>query len=292
MQKIYLVVILTFISLGSLAQGKNKSESYNRPKSKKNQNQFLQQQWWLGFKAGFNLAQASPTKRYTILTPTNYPASASDKVYNSFTETGMQVSLEITYYYKAFYFSFQPSYISSNFTYFNEFQWINPLNINETLTQTYNQNQKVEYADLPFLVKYDITGSTLRPYVQLGVFYSILLNAVKTVQVSSIDRASGGTNVINDKPSINGVKDLFSNYWGLVGGAGLAYQLGNVRLVLDATYRQSMSNIVNPQNRFSNGDLSSLGYAQDDLSLKNISISLGVLFPMRYLSNSFKSNDR
>jgi hypothetical protein len=31
---------------------------------------------------------------------------------------------------------------------------------------------------------------------------------------------------------------------------------------------------------------------QDDLNLKNITISAGVLFPLRFLSGSFKSNDR
>jgi hypothetical protein len=62
--------------------------------------------------------------------------------------------------------------------------------------------------------------------------------------------------------------------------------------VLDATYRQSLSNIANPQNRFSNDRLSGIGDAQDDLNLKNIMVSAGVLFPMRYLSSSFKSNDR
>ena len=290
MRKLYLIVILLSLSLGALAQGKKRNGSFNAAKT--NPNQFLQQQWWLGFKAGVNVAQADPSKRYSILTPTNYSSSVTDKQYDAFKELGLQTTIEITYYYKGFYFSVQPSYISSNFTYSNQLEWVNSTNISETLTQTYKQNQKIEYADLPFLIKYDITGSKLRPFVQVGVFYSILLNAVKTVDVSSLDVASGGTNTINSPPLIVGSKDLFSNYWGLIGGVGVSYQLGNVRLVLDATYRQSLSNIANPQNRFSNDRLSGIGDAQDDLNLKNIMVSAGVLFPMRYLSSSFKSNDR
>ena len=126
----------------------------------------------------------------------------------------------------------------------------------------------------------------------MGVFYSVLLNAVKTVNVSSLDEAAGGTNTITSEPLIVGVKDLFSNYAGWMGGVGASYQLGNVRLVLDASYRQSLSNIVNPQNRFANDRLSGIGDAQDDLNLKNVVISAGVLFPLRYLSSNFKSNDR
>jgi hypothetical protein len=292
MRRIAIAFTILLLALGTMAQGKKKAGAFNSAKNKVNANQFLQQQWWLGIKGGITLAQADAAKRYSILTPTNYDASSLDKKYDAFTEIGIQTTLEVTYYYKGFYFSFQPSYISSNFTYSNQLEWVNPQNLTESLRQTYKQDQKVEYADLPFLVKYDIMGAKLRPYVQVGIFYSLLINATKTVQVSYVDQASGGSNVVNKEPEIAGVKDLFSNYWGLVGGLGVAYQLGNVRLTLEANYRQSMSNIVNPQSRFANDRLSGIGDAQDDLNLKNITISAGVLFPMRYLSNSFKSNDR
>ena len=160
------------------------------------------------------------------------------------------------------------------------------------LVQNYHHEQKVEFADLPLLVKYDITGSRLRPYVQVGIYYSLLINAIKTVTVTGTDFASGGTNPLNSDPVIVGTKDLFTNYWGLIGGAGVTYQLGNVRLVLDASYRYGMSNIVNAKNRFSNDRLSGIGDAQDDLKLHNIMVTAGVLFPMRFLSTDFKSNDR
>jgi hypothetical protein len=311
MRKLYVLLVLIGIGIGAQAQGKRKSSALKATKESKkekpiaknskrsgankgkpNLNEFLEQQWWLGFKAGTNLAQADPSKRYTILTPTNYSPSLTDKTYDAFGTLGFQASLEFSYYYKGFYFSTQPTYTNSTFTYSNELQWFNQANAAETLTQTYKQNQKVEYVDFPLIIKYDITGNKLRPFVQIGVFYSVLLNAAKTVNVSSVDLASGGTNTIDNQPIIVGAKDLFSNYWGLMGGVGVTYQLGNVRLLLDANYKQSMSNISNPENRFSNDRLSGIGDVQDDLNLKNITISAGVLFPLRFLSGGFKSNDR
>ncbi len=292
MRKLCLLFFVVCFVQSAMAQGKKRTTSFNGSKNKVNPNQFLEQQWWLGLKVGGNLAQADPIKRYSILSPTNYSSSSTDKKYEAFNSFGFQTTLEITYYYKGFYFSTQPTYLSSTFTYSNELKWYNPLNANETLTQTYKQSQKVEYIDFPLIIKYDITGSKLRPYVQVGIFYALLLNAIKTVEVTGVDQASGGTNVLRSEPLIVGANDLFTNYWGLTGGVGVAYQLGNVRLVLEANYRQSMSNIVNPEKRFSNDRLSGIGDAQDDLNLKNILISAGVLFPMRYLSNSFKSNDR
>lgn len=75
-------------------------------------------------------------------------------------------------------------------------------------------------------------------------------------------------------------------------GAGLHYNLGNVRLVFDASYRIGMSNVTDTKNRFSNDRLSGIGDALDDMKTDNIVLSIGCLFPMRFLSTSFKSIDR
>lgn len=280
------------MSLGALSQANKKSPGFNNKKVTSEQDKFLDKQFWLGFKAGINLTGAVPTERYSIMSPTNYSPSLTDKVYDSYNKVGSQASIEVTFYYKGFSFSAQPTYIHSRFTYSNQFTWDNPENTAEQLILEYDQEQKVDYADLPFIVKYDITHTRLRPYVQVGVFYSLLINATKSVTVSGIDYASGGTNEFTNEPVIVGAKDLFTNYWGLVGGAGVNYNLGNVRLVLDITYRKGMSNIANTQNRYNNDRLSGIGDVQDDLKINNIVFSAGCLFPMRYLSNSFKALDK
>jgi hypothetical protein len=120
----------------------------------------------------------------------------------------------------------------------------------------------------------------------------MLINANKSLQISGTDYASGGTNQYSNEPIIVGAKDLFENYWGLMAGLGMNYNLGNVRLVLDASYWKGMSNITNVNNRYANDLLAGVGDAQDDLDLNNIVISAGVLFPMRFLSNSFNTLDR
>jgi hypothetical protein len=125
----------------------------------------------------------------------------------------------------------------------------------------------------------------------MGINYSFLINANKKVTIENIDYASGGVNTYSKEPIIIGAKDLFTNYWSLTAGAGLNYNLGNVRIVLDASYWKGMSNVTNTNHRYSNDRLSGIGEAQDDLKLNSIVISLGVLFPMRFLSNSFNTLD-
>lgn len=284
------IIFLFALSLVTQAQSQKKAGGFN---SKPNQqNKFLDKQWWLGFKAGVNLSDPSPIKRYTVMTPTNYPQELTDKVYDSFNKTGSQATLEATFYYKGFSFSVQPTYRHSRFTYSNQYQWNNPENTVEKLILQYDQEQKLDYADFPLIVKYDILKGKIRPYVQAGIYYSILINANKSVQISGTDYASGGTNQFSNDPIIVGAKDLFENYWGLMAGLGVNYNVGNIRFVLDASYLKGMSNITNVDNRYSNDLLAGVGEVPDDLNLNNIIISAGVLFPMRFLSNSFNTLDR
>jgi len=289
MRKALLFVFLLGCALAHAQSLKKKGGL--KPKATK-QDIFLQKQWWLGFKAGVNLSEAVPVQRYTVLTPTNYASAMADKAYDGFRKIGSQATLEITFQYKNFSFSTQPTYRQSRFTYSNHFQWTSTNDANASLDQQYDFEQKVNYADLPLIIKYEIAGNKLRPYVQVGIFYSFLIDARQTVQISGTDKASGGTNPYSSEPVIVGTKDLFANYWGLMAGGGVSYHLGNVKLVLDVSYHKGMSNIANTKNRFSNDRLSGIGDVQDDLKLNNVVISAGVLFPMRFLNSNFKSIDR
>jgi hypothetical protein len=255
------------------------------------QEKFLNKQFWLGFRAGVNLTDPIPTARYSVITPTNYDLSQNDKIYQRLNSIGQQATLEVTFYYKGISVSAQPTYRTSRFIYSNAYAWDNPESAGQRLNLRFEQEQQLDHADLPLLLKYEFTQNTLRPYIQAGVYYSILVNATKSVTVSGTDNASGGVNTFSNEPVVVGAKDLFTNNWGLIGGAGLNYNLGNVRIVFDVSYHMGMSNIANVNNRFANDRLSGIGDAQDDLKVNNLQVSLGCLFPLRFLSNSFKSLD-
>jgi hypothetical protein len=287
--------VLAFLLLSCIvyAQPKRRPTAAFKKKAKEAQNSFLDKQWWIGLKIGPNLTKATPDMRYSILTPTNYAAVLNDKTYDGFKQLGSQATLEITFNYKGIGFSFQPTYRLSRFNYTNQFTWNNSENPTESLLLNYAHEHMVDYADLPLIVKYDFTRNQLRPYIQTGIFYSLLVNATKEVKITGTDYASGGTNEFSSEPLIIGAKDLFyKGYWGIIAGTGLHYNLGNVRLVLDASYRIGMSNITDTEKRFSNDRLSGIGDALDDMKTDNWVVSIGCLFPMRFLSTSFKSTDR
>jgi outer membrane protein W len=268
------------------------SPAYKEKKSKEDA-KFLNKQWWLGLKGGANLAKVSVEKSYSAIAPTNYDYSNIAKQYTNFDLVGSQVTLEATFYYKGFSFSFQPTYQHTRFTYTNSYSWTSTLETTNNVELNFVQEQKVDHAVVPLVVKYDIAGNKLRPYLQIGVYTSILLNANKSVSIKGVDNAAGGINEFTEESIIIGAKDLFAkNHWGLMGGAGLNYNLGNnVRLNVDVLYRHGMSNIVSTENRYGSDRLSGVGDVMDDLTLDNLAISVGCLFPLRFLSSGFKTLD-
>lgn len=272
---------------------KRKPSAYNQQKQNKEDEKFLEKQWWLGFKAGPNLSKAHVVKTYSIIAPTNYEASTIGKKYDNFSLVGAQATIEVSFYFKRFLFSFQPTYQNSRFAYSNSFVWSSESDLTNRVELNFEQEQKLDHAILPLIIKYDIYGNRLRPYVQLGAYSAILINATKSVTSSGIDNAAGGENVFQNEPIIVGAKDLFAkSYWGLLGGLGVNYNLGNnVRLNLDIMYKYGMSNISSTENRYGSDRLSGVGDAMDDLTLDNLSVSIGCLFPMRFLSSGFKSLD-
>ncbi|MBI1767631.1 MAG: outer membrane beta-barrel protein [Bacteroidetes bacterium] len=290
MKKFLLILLIAATASSAFSQGKRKTLKLNG--GQKPKNTFLEKQFWLGFKGGTNLSQADPIKRYSVLSATNYPASDLNKTYSSFHDLGSQATVEITFQFRNLSISTQPTFNHSVITYSNQVVWVNTQAPSQSLTQKYSQSQGLDFVNLPLIAKYDLVGNRLRGYVHGGIYYSFLTNALKTVTISGVDLASGGTNTLSSQPLIVGTKDLFTNYWGLTGGIGGSYQMGNVKLTLDVTYMHGMANITNVKNRFSNDRLAGIGDAQDDIKLNNIVISAGVLFPMRFLSSSFKSLDQ
>lgn len=282
-------VILICLLAGATVFGqRNGRNGFNRPT--RTADIFLQKQWWLGFKAGPNLSKPIVEKSYHVVSPTNYDEAEIAKQYESFRSLGSQVTFELTFYFRRLSLSFQPTYRTNVFVYENDYEWRDPEESGNRLSLNYSQRQKIAWLDWPIVAKYEFQAGKFKPYAQAGVCSSLLLDATKSVTVSGVDYASGGAHRFENEPLIVGAKDLFAKYhWGIVAGAGIYYPLGNVRLNLDVAYRVGMSNIASSENRYGSDRLSGVGDSLDDLSLDNLSISAGCLFPLRFLGSGFKS---
>jgi hypothetical protein len=287
MKHFYLLIICLLVSSAIHAQPRRKTPaSYNAGNAQ--DAKFLEKQWWLGFKAGINLSGADVITAYSALSPVNY--TPSGKSYDNYSEPGVVAGLEVSFYYKGFSVSFQPAYRNAIFSYSNQYLWEDSGIPENRLELTYDQRQQLDYADFPLLFRYDITSTRLRPYVQVGAAYTVLIDAAKSVTVSGIDYASGGQNEFTNEPIIVGAKQLFAQYqWALTGGAGVNYHVGNIRVNLDLQYRKGMSLANSTENRYGNAQLAGVGDAMDDIKINSFMITLGTLFPLRFLTKGYSS---
>ncbi|HVD97175.1 MAG TPA: outer membrane beta-barrel protein [Cytophagaceae bacterium] len=263
---------------------KGRSGSYRDP--------FLNTQWWIGIKAGANLTKAKPTDRYSTFNSTVDPSTNEyDKKYQNFNKLGGQAGIEITFYRQGFSLSFQPNYRRMSFVYTNEYNWQDASNATYSFSSHYKAIQKLDYFELPLLGRYEPFKTRLRPFVQVGVFYAILNNAYKATEIKVTDNASGSVNEYTDQNITVGAKDLFiKTNLGWIVGAGFSYPVGNVRLALDISYRRTTNNITSAANRFSNDRLTGSGDVMDDLKLRNLSASVSILIPLRFImKGSFKA---
>ncbi|MBT1705204.1 outer membrane beta-barrel protein [Chryseosolibacter indicus] len=293
MKRLYFVVLCLLMITGLNAQHRNKRPKLSFNKSGKEKDIFLKKQWWVGLKGGPNLSKAVVEQTYSVVAPTNYELSEITKQYKHYKNLGGQATLDITFYFRGFSASFQPTYRHSRFEYTNNYEWTSAAEGSRLFQMKYTQLQKIDYLDLPLVAKYEFGIDRIRPFIQAGLYTTKLLNANKIVEVTKTDFASGGVNEIVDDPIIVGATDLFAkNHWGFIAGAGLNYNLGNVRLNLDFQYKYGMSNIASTKNRQGNDRLAGVGDSLDNIKLNTIAISVGCLFPMRFLESGFKSLDK
>jgi hypothetical protein len=267
-----------------------KKKIYARPKKKPNKAQmmdaeFSATQWWIGARFGGGVSQASPDKRFTTFSSTTgIDPAFYEKEYEDFKKVGAEAGMEITLYHRGFSFSFQPNYRRQRFIYANEFRWTDQTNAENILLLKYDQDHRLDYVELPLLVRYEFLQNNLRPFVQLGGYYGTLINAQKAVAIEGVDFASGAESPFQSEEILLGAKDLFvKNAFGLIGGVGVNWNVSNFRLSLAVNYRYGLTNITNAPNRYRENQLTGIGDALDDMKLRNISATFGILFPMRFL---------
>lgn len=293
MMPFFCCVLLLASGADSQAQGKRNGKSGYGARKPSKISSFLDTQWWLGLKTGVNLTNPAPETPYAVFSPINYHAAGLEKQYSSYNKLGMQAGIEVTFYHKGFSFSLQPNFRRLRFEYLNDYRWTNPEIPDQELILNYTQEVSLDYIDIPFYLKYDILRTAkIRPFIEVGAYYGMLAGAEKSVIVKGQDKASGGVNEFDGESLHVGADDFFiKSSAGVLGGVGLNYDLWKIRVSLDVVYRYGLHNVSDAKNRYANNSLSGIGDTMDDFSLDNISVNLGFLFPLRFISKNFNAID-
>lgn len=185
--------------------------------------------------------------------------------------------------------AFSPAYQVTQYSYQSQFVWEDVENQANYLEFNFDHQQRLHYMSLPLLIRYAPLKAKLQPYIQIGAHYDRLLNAQKNVSTQGLDRASGGEVEFNYNPQSSEIGHLYINsHFGLIAGAGITYNLGTLIFSLDGQYRFGMHSITNGSTRFSGSrDLPGFGNVMDDISIRNVQITLGCYFPLKFLTKDF-----
>jgi hypothetical protein len=274
--------LLIILISGSVFAQKQKSLAYKNP--------FLSTQWYLGFFGGINLSSSTPTTSYLGYSPLNYNVSLIEKSYKNFANMGGQGGLVFMFYTSGFTFGLKPGIHSYTTEYSTSVSWTDSSDANNSLNVNYNHTTVFRYLEFPLSIQYDLMREKIRPYVGVGAYYSLLLDASRTIVRSGTDAASGSSGGFSNQPQTLGVKDLFlTSSVGVMGFIGASYDPGNIRITLDIGYKYGLNNITNTENRFLSNELTAIGEAGDDLKLQNLYLSLGFLFPLKFISKNYNS---
>ena len=278
----YRLLAVLLIIAGCATAQKSNSLTYKNP--------FLSTQWYLGFFGGVNLTGTNPSTSYFGYSPLNYNSAILEKEYNNFSNLGGQGGLVFMFYTNGFTFGLKPGIHSYTTEHTSGVNWVDSSNPDNSLNVNYNHTTVFRYLEFPVTIQYDLMRDKIRPYVGIGAYYSILLDASRTILRKGTDSASGSSGGFTNQPQTIGVKDLYlTSSVGVMGFIGASYDPGNIRITLDIGYKYGLNNITNTENRFLSNELTAIGEATDDLKMQNLYLSLGFLFPLKFISKNYNS---
>lgn len=235
----------------------------------------------IGFKGGANFSKVNPFKRFSVLRPAaGFGTDSYDKDYAGvFQSPGLQLGLIVEYALtKNLSVTFQPDLRGISFQYENNFTWKNENNVGETAAR-FTHTQKLNYVELPVLLKYRLVKWKLQPYIQLGGFYRIQESADRILRARLIPEIEG----FNEEAAMDMRNQFTWGNGGIIAGLGVGYDTGGIRLEAELNYKFVFNNIVNGDRRYENKELVYNYYdVLDDIKVRNWDLSLKVLLPITF----------
>jgi len=246
-------------------------------------------QWWIGLRAGTNLNSASVTKSYSVFSyPAAIPEGDNEKKYDSFSSPALEFGFSVSYeFMRGLSVNLLPVYSSNRLSYTNTFSWSEETEPNNLVQVSYDIETRLQYVQFPLTIKYELTQSKFKPYIQAGGYYGLLTDAIKKVKTTSLDRASGADEEKNITELSVGINDrIRKNNYGVLGGIGFTWNLGNARFGLEANYLYGLQNLDNTTNKyFDNQLLTGVYDVPDDYKLNTIEVVLQAIIPLKFITS-------
>jgi hypothetical protein len=231
-----------------------------------------------GVYGGINFSQIIPLTRYSIFNSSNN--SNLEKDYELFFKNiGFQTGFIINYKLNNIItISLEPVNIDYTYKYKNTYQWTGHTNLLFESDFTH----RLSFFEIPLIVGFHTTFKKWQPYYLAGVYYGFLKNANTDISVNESSTSLSGSNqVMNYSTNVNSTNQYTSNQFGALGGIGISYAAGGLKINLDARVRLLFTNLNTDESRFQNNMIVSGAYdVPDKFKLTNLSVNLGITVPL------------
>lgn len=243
----------------------------------------------IGIKGGVNFTQPLVLKAHSVFSPTlNSTHGSVHKKYEPLMKNmgfngGIFLMYRITNRLSA---CMEGLYFQYRYSYKNEYMWADMVN-GTTFTLEQQQFNRLNYFEIPVMLRYDVTIRKITPFVQGGLFTGFMHSAVS--QTVSRQYSSQIAPSEETKNPLTQTNDRFTKvHLGAIGGAGVSFFAGKVMLTLGGNVRYSLLPPTGNLHRYNDQASSSSAYLDvpDKMNLLNLELYVSIGVPVSFGSNS------
>lgn len=248
-------------------------------------------QFWLGVSSGINKSTPKVSESFSVIENTIDEIN-NEKEYSNSMLLGNQLGILLSADIKAgFGVSLQPQVANYIFGYSTETEWTSN---DGSFSQKYSHENRLQYVQIPFQVKYDFIYSNLvggfndkldiiKPFLFGGIAYSRLRNATKIITESGVNL---DVTFERDPQTLDVTPQFIRTNWQALAGGGINVDINSFRITLIYTQQFGLNNISNVEERFTNSQQTQdFNDVNDDFNLNNWTLSLQAVFPLKFIYN-------
>jgi|WetSurMetagenome_2_1015567.scaffolds.fasta_scaffold00319_18 hypothetical protein len=245
----------------------------------------------IGLKGGLTFVQPLVTQKFNVLNPLdNTIAQSGKKNYKSFIQNvGYQYAFSAIYQFSnSLDIRLEPTFPTYIYKYQTSFFWIsNGVNA-DRIDMSVKHQQTLKYIEIPVTLRYIYGSSKARPFIQGGLYYGYLLNAIKSARREETYTNALGTSTLNSDTETGDATPLYvKSRYGFNAGIGVDYDLTAVHITFDINLNVGINSVINQAARYSIQQYSGGLYdVQDNIRFIIPSVNIGILFPLHKSARS------
>lgn len=274
----YPITILILLLASSFYASSQKRHNFDRKK-----------QLIIGIKGGVNFTQPLVLSSHSVFSPTLGSLHGSTpKKYEPFMKNmgfngGIFLMYRITNRLSA---SLEGLYFQYRYSYKNSYVWTDAVD-GTTFTLEQQQFNRLNYFEIPVMLRYDFTIRKITPFIQGGIFTGFMHSAV--TQSVSRQYSSQIAPSEETKNPLTQTNDRYTKvHLGAVGGGGVSFFAGKIMLTLGGNVRYSLLPPTGNLHRYNDQASSSSAYLDvpDNMNFLNMELYVSIGVPVSFGGNS------